>query len=297
LELWSEKYRPSTFKDIVGLKKEIYDNLDNPPHFLFYGPAGCGKTTVALAIIKHLQADSLILNSSLDRKIETVRSKVKDFVTSRSSNNKLKIVFLDEADGIGKDAQNSLRNIMETYAKRVRFILTCNNINKIHEAIRESRCVPIEFNALPQTKILERLKQILTEEKCQFEEDALKLLIQKLYPDMRAMINKLQTLTYNGKENLTIVKIRQIETLIQKVIQYIKKKDFDGARLTIINTAVNPEEFFKELYLWFMKADYSLEKKEDINKVAMECNFYSTGSLYKNIPLEGFIFGLMRLGI
>ncbi len=294
--LWVEKYRPHNFEAIIGIDKSIEQTIDNLPNFIFYGPPGTGKTTTAKVIIDTLKADSLVLNSSLDRKIEVVRTKVKDFVSTKSSNNKIKIVFLDEADGLLAPVQESLRGVIESHHKWVRWILTCNNINKLTDALK-SRCRPVKFTAPKRLEIAKRLVYILEQEKCAFDTLAISLLVDKLYPDMRSMINEMQSLTNNGKEELTEEKVNTITTLLEKVIIHIKEKKFDEARTTILNDGVEPTEFFNELYLHLMKSKRTMEQKQKINEVATQCNYYSVGGLSKNISLEAFLFSLMRLGI
>ena len=296
LELWTEKYAPQNFSEIVGYNHNFEQQLDNLPHYLFYGSPGIGKTATAKVIIKKLNADYLILNSSLDRKIEVIRSKVRDFVTTMSSNNNVKIVFLDEIDGMKKDSAESLRNFIETHSKYVRFIATCNNINKITDALR-SRFEEVKFTTPAKIDILKRLCFILDSEKCQYDLGAVKLLIDKLYPDIRAMVKKLQILTINGKENLTKEKVEKITTLLNQVLENIKNKDFDMARTNLLNDGVDPEDFFNELYQHLITSDLPIEKKQKINEVAMQCNFYSAGAQNHFIPTEGFLFGLMRIGI
>ncbi len=294
--LWTSKWKPNSFKDIIGVGNSIKDMVDELPNFLFYGSPGCGKTATAKVIIKTLQADSLILNSSLDRKIETVRTKVKDFVSTKSSNNKIKIILMDEADGLLNPVQESLRGVIEDYSKWVRWIFTCNNINKISDAI-QSRCTKIKFTSPKKEKISERLVNILEKERCSYEIKAVHLLVEKLYPDMRNMINNLQTLTVNGKEAFTEEKLEQVTTLLEKVLENIKAKNFDEARLAVLNDGVEPDEFFNELYLHLMKSNLPVEQKEKINEVAMQCNFFSAGALNKHIPLEAFIFKLIGVGV
>ncbi len=294
--LWVNEYVPRSFEDIIGVGSSIKDMVEELPNFLFYGSPGCGKTATAKVIINTLKADKLILNSSLDRKIETVRTKVKDFVSTKSSNNKIKIILMDEADGLLSPVQESLRGVIEDYSKWVRWIFTANNVNKISDAIK-SRCTSIKFTSPEKEDVIKRLTYILEQEKCAFDCSAVDLLVDKLYPDMRSMINELQRLTVNGKEELTIEKVNQITTLLEKVLEHIKAKKFDETREAIIKDGIEPDEFFTELYLYLMKSDLPYEKKEKINEIAMQCNFYNSGALNKFIALEGFLFGLVRCGI
>ena len=294
--LLTEKYRPKTFEEIVGYEHNIHKKLDNLPHLLFYGPAGTGKTTTARVIIKTLKSDSLILNSSLDRKIDTVREKVMDFTRSKATGEqKIKIVFLDEAHGLPNLVQESLKNVIEAQSKHVRFIATCN-INKIIPELR-SRFEEHKFVTPEPKAIFNRLKHIASQENIVCADEAMKLLIKKLYPDIRAMVKHLQKLTVNGTEPITLEKVNQITTLLQVLVKHIKDRDFMSARRAVLDSGIEPSEVFNDLYKWLMKSDLDIGKKTKINEIAMKCNFYSVGAFNKFIPVDGFVFGLIREGI
>src|SRR3989344_3996852 len=156
--IWTEKYRPHTFADIRG-QKDIVEKVSalvksgNMPHLLFSGPAGVGKTTMALVIAHELFGDSwrdntLELNASDERGIDVVRVKVKDFARTRAIGDvPFKIIYLDECDALTKDAQQALRRTMENYTQTCRFILSCNYSSKILDPI-QSRCAVFRFKPL-----------------------------------------------------------------------------------------------------------------------------------------------------
>ncbi|MBU2503481.1 MAG: AAA family ATPase, partial [Nanoarchaeota archaeon] len=149
-EIWTEKYRPTTYSEIFGqedIVKRIQSltNSLNIPHLLFAGPAGTGKSTMALVIVKELFGDDwrenyLELNASDERGIQIVREKVKNFARTKSIGNvPFKIIFLDEADALTPEAQQALRRTMENYSSTCRFMLSCNYSSKIIDPI-QSRC-------------------------------------------------------------------------------------------------------------------------------------------------------------
>jgi len=228
--IWVEKYRPRTLADLVlepttreFLEKCLKD--DYVSHLLLSGNVGCGKTTIAKILLKELDCDSITLNASDERGIETVRNKIKQFAMM-SSFKKWKIVFLDEADNLTAEAQFSLRNLMETYAEQTRFILTCNYLNRIIEPIK-SRCQLVEFNSLQRKQIRTLLDKIFTEEKIEYVPDEMIMLIDMYYPDIRSMINNMQQYTNEGKWSLkNVTEFRNFE----QMVEFIKKKDLKSIR-------------------------------------------------------------------
>lgn len=150
--IWYEKYRPDKLSSLI-LDKETRQSFKTfikekqIPHVLLHGPAGSGKTTLSMILLKEIAAGKLVLNaSSDDRGIATIKYKVKQFASAhRGGQGKLNIVLLDEADGTTSDAQLALKNTMETYHKNCRFILTCNQIDRIIDPI-VSRCMLFKFD-------------------------------------------------------------------------------------------------------------------------------------------------------
>jgi replication factor C small subunit len=226
--IYTEKYRPETFDDLVFDKKEeLIKYVKNPktiPSFIFYSSKpGTGKTSCAKVLGGTLNSDLIIINSSEERGIDVVREKVNLFARSMSFDNGLKkCIFLDEADGLTKQAQDSLRNLMETYSDNVFFIFSCNDITKIIEPIR-SRCVAFNFNKPDKKEILERLTSICKKELVSLSEEALTKIINVYYPDIRSMVMCIQSgegvevklKTYN--EALIKLKAKDVEYFRQKI--------------------------------------------------------------------------------
>jgi replication factor C small subunit len=194
--LFNERFRPTTLEHFVGnqhVKDTIQRFLDQNdiPNMLFYAPAGTGKTTLAKIIVKNLDCDYLMLNASDENGIDTIREKVKGFASAASWKN-IKVVILDEADFITVQGQAALRNVIETFSRSTRFILTCNFIERIIDPL-QSRCHTLKI--VPPTKmdVYNHLTWILTDQlNLSYKQDDIKNLIVKYYPDMRKMLNVLQ---------------------------------------------------------------------------------------------------------
>jgi DNA polymerase III delta prime subunit len=221
---WIEKYRPGTFDDLILEHKDTIQKLLKSPTgmpsiILYSSKPGTGKTSLAKLIIKELGCDCLALNSSLDRSIDFVRDQVSHFARCMSSVSGVKrCVFMDEADGLLKAAQESLRNLMEEYADNVFFIFTANSVGKIIEPI-QSRCQKFAFESPSKADIMVRLDDICGAESYEVPPEALEKLIDKYYPDMRKMINALQIGKLKGLESFID------ETIVfQRFLDYIKTK-------------------------------------------------------------------------
>ena len=202
-EIWTEKYRPSKFYEVVGQEEvikriESLTNSLNIPHLLFAGPAGTGKSTLALIIVKELFRENwrqnyLELNASDERGINVVREKVKTFARTKSLGNvQFKVIFLDEADALTPEAQQALRRTMENYSSTCRFILSCNYSSKIIDPI-QSRCAFFRFKLLEKKDIEKVIRKIAEKEKLTITAEAMDVLYEGSEGDCRRCINLLQS--------------------------------------------------------------------------------------------------------
>ncbi|XP_037090098.1 LOW QUALITY PROTEIN: replication factor C subunit 5-like [Pollicipes pollicipes] len=200
---WVEKYRPKQLSDLIS-HEEIIKTIDRfmkedaLPHLLFYGPPGTGKTSTILACAKQLykpsefQAMVLELNASDDRGIGAVRNQIQSFASTRTIFNRgFKLIILDEADAMTKDAQNALRRIIEKYTENVRFCLICNYLSKIIPAI-QSRCTRFRFGPLAADQVAPRLDAVVQAESVEITPDGRQALLDLAGGDMRRVLNILQ---------------------------------------------------------------------------------------------------------
>ena len=202
-EIWTEKYRPTKFEEVVGQDETIkrvkaLTNSTNIPHLLFAGPAGTGKSTLALIVVKDLFEDSwrenyLELNASDERGINIIREKVKNFARTKSVGNvPFKVIFLDEADALTPEAQQALRRTMENYTSTCRFILSCNYSSKIIDPI-QSRCSIFRFKLLEEKDIKKIVDRVAENENLTIQEGTLEALYEASEGDCRRAENLLQT--------------------------------------------------------------------------------------------------------
>ena len=167
---------------------------------MFYGPAGTGKTTLAKLIVNKLDCDHIYINASDERGIETIRDKVSSFA-SVASFKPLKVVILDEADFLTIQAQASLRNIIETFSRKARFILTCNYVERIIDPL-QSRCQTIKVVPPTKKEVAVHLASICDKESISYEPKAIGKIVNKFYPDLRKMLNTIQASTNKNKLTL-----------------------------------------------------------------------------------------------
>ena len=233
--LWVEKYRPETLDTYIGndhlkSKVKVYLESGDLPHLLLYGKAGTGKTTLAKILVKNIECDYIYINASDENNVETVRTKVKNFASTIGFKD-FKIIILDECDYITPNAQAALRNLMETFSKHCRFILTCNYVERIIDPI-QSRCQSFQIVPPSKTEVAQRLNQILEEEEVNLELEELKILINSGYPDIRRIINTAQRNVVNSILTLDKGSVIQNDYKL-KLLEILKTQDKRNAFKTI----------------------------------------------------------------
>ena len=250
--LWVEKYRPRKLTEYVGnehLKQKVSDYLESGeiPHLLFFGKAGTGKTTLAKLIVNSIDCDHIIINASDENNVDTVRNKVKGFASTVGFKD-MKIIILDEFDYMTPNAQAILRNLMETFSRHCRFILTCNYVEKVISPIR-SRTQ--EFQIVPPTKkdVAIQISQILGKESVVFQPKDLVPIIDSSYPDIRKIINTCQLNSSKGKLKLDTTSVIDSD-LKSKVVEILKGNDSKPNKWKNIRQAVadSRTQDFTELY-------------------------------------------------
>jgi len=295
-----EKYRPSKLENYVGnenIKKSISKYLDQNDiqNLIFYGPAGTGKTTLAKLCVQNLDCDHLYINASDERGIETIRDKVQGFA-SVASFKPLKVVILDEADFLTIQAQASLRNIIETFSRTTRFIMTCNFVERIIDPL-QSRCQVLKI--VPPTKkdVAKHLNWVLQQESIKHDINDLVPLVNQYYPDLRKCINTIQLSTQDNLLKLdqsVLVSSNYIDKVINALSEGSKHNRIDcynDIRQIIADANVDDfDELFKALY---ERASEYLQDKEGtaailINEHQYKANFridkeINTMSLIQNL--------------
>jgi len=248
-----EKYRSQNLDEYVGnehIKKTIsqYLGQNDIQNLIFYGPAGTGKTTLAKLIVKNLDCDYLYINASDERGIETIRDKVSGFASSASFKS-IKVVILDEADFLTIQAQASLRNVIETFSRTTRFILTCNYVERIIDPL-QSRCQVLKVVPPSKQEVAYHLVDVLKKEEVGCGADDLKVIVNQYYPDIRKMLNTIQLSIQDNEVVIdkSVLVSSNYMTQILKELSNAKPK-WREIRQIIANANVSDfEELYRYLY-------------------------------------------------
>ena len=287
--LFVEHYRPTKLDNYVGnenIKKVIkqYLDQDDIQNLCFYGPAGTGKTTLAKLIVKNLDCDYLYINASDERGIDTIRDKVTGFASTASFKS-LKVVILDEADFLTINAQASLRNVIETFSRSTRFILTCNYIERIIDPL-QSRCQTLKIIPPSKVEVAKHLAWILGEENISFVVDDIKNIVNQFYPDLRKMLNTIQLSIIDAKLSIdksVLVSNNYMNSLLKELKN--KKPNWRELRKIIIESGVND---FEELYRFLFEnvSEYASGREGSISIILNEHLYQANFRIDKEINIS-----------
>jgi replication factor C small subunit len=314
--MWTEKYRPQKLDEIVN-QKDIIKGISNLikgrdlPHMLFSGPAGVGKTTAALCIVKELFGESwqnnvLQLNASDERGIKMVREKVKEFTRWGSPTGEqevkelFKIIILDEADEMTSEAQTALRRMMEDGARTTRFIIICNYLSQIIEPI-QSRCVVFRFTRPPKQDVLNHVEAIAKREGVKYDEKALVQIYDATGGDLRQSINIMQAAAGMGAINSSNV-VSAIglsgRSKVGDIVKLAISGKFNEARAKLLELTqvygMSEGDFMK--YANQEAFDMKLEKPGEFAEIMAEYDYRLASGAHPEIQMAALLARLGKLG-
>ena len=295
--LWVEKYRPTDLSTYIGnehLKEKVerYIGSEDVPHLLLYGRAGTGKTTLAKIITKNIDCDYLYINASDENKVDDVRNKVKTFASSIGFKS-LKVIILDECDYLTPNAQAALRNLMETFSKHCRFILTCNYVERIIDPI-QSRCQSYKVVQPSKKEVAQQLVHILTEENCTYELDDIALIVNAGYPDIRRVINSAQRQVVDGNLKIDTSSVIQNNYKLQLLEMLSNGSKLNDIRKLIADNSISDySELFRLLY--DEVDNYGNGKQAECIMNIAEAQFQDVNVVDKEINFMSLIIRIMRI--
>jgi DNA polymerase III delta prime subunit len=298
--LWTEAFRPSTLDGYIGNehiieKVRIFIENGDVPHLLFYGPAGTGKTTLAKIIANGVDADIMYINASDENSVDTVRDKIKRYASTVGFK-RWKIVILDEADFLTPNGQAALRNLMETYSKTTRFILTCNYVEKIIDPI-QSRCQVFGITPPNKRDVAQRLVTVLDDKGVKYDVKDVATIINASYPDVRRAINAAQSSVVNGE--LRIDKASAVQgnymTEILEILKRLpdKKTAFTQIRQIIADSKVRD---FQPLFTFLYDTidDYGTGHVAGVILILAEAQYQDAHAVDKEINTMAMFVKLMN---
>jgi replication factor C small subunit len=312
VEIWTEKYRPKRLDEIVN-QRHVTDRLrvwvrkGNVPNMLFAGPAGVGKTTIALCLARELYGENWRqnfqeTNASDERGINVVRGRIKDFAKMKPLGADFKIVFLDESDSLTPEAQQALRRTIESFSGVCRFILSANYSSRIIDPI-QSRCAVFRLKGLNYDDVRDYAGRIMKREKLNADDDALKAIFEISGGDLRKVTNLLQASAALGKitsESVYEVAAQAQPKDVREMMSFALSGKFAEARKKLydllINQGLSGEDIIREMHRQVIDLSISeMDKLRLVDKIG-EFEFRLNQGGSEDIQLEALLTHFLRTG-
>lgn len=310
---WVEKYRPKKLDDLISHKDIVstiskFVEQDRLPHLLFYGPPGTGKTSTILAVAKQIYSPKefnsmvLELNASDDRGIGIVRGQVLSFASTRTLFKKgFKIVILDEADAMTKDAQNALRRVIEKFTENTRFCIICNYLSKIIPAL-QSRCTRFRFGPLKQEQMVSRLEYVIAQESVKVTDDGMKALVTLATGDMRKALNVLQTtsMAYDevNEDNVYTCVGHPLRRDIESIVDWVLNENYTTAFNNVMKLKTAKglalEDILTDVHTYVHRIDFPLHVRMQLLEKMADAEYRLASGTSEKIQLGSFISAFQK---
>ena len=288
-QLLTEKYRPKTI-DEIALPKRIKDMLSKGirTNMLFYGTQGTGKTSTAKLMVKQFGHNYMYINCSKETGIDTIRERISNFCMTSSltqSKNGLKVVIMDEMDGMSTQAYQALRGCIEEFACNTRFVATCNFVSKVPEPIQSRfECISFDFEdeEMKEVKIacVYRIKEICDKEGVGIEKEAISALIKNNFPDMRSIVNKLQTMILQGVSEIRAQDISKYNSSYTDIFELVLNSSdpVNNYKVLVSGYANKTDDVLNSLGREFVQ--YIVDNREDLCRFIPQLTI--TAAKYQN---------------
>jgi DNA polymerase III delta prime subunit len=295
--LWTERYRPTELDELI-VPDRVYNKLKNGVYqnLLFYGGPGSGKTSSAKILASN--HPHMYINCSSETGVDVVRSKISEFCSTLSvidGERKLKVVILDEFDGVSDQYMKALRGTIEQFHSTARFIATCNYFNKIPDNIQSRfECINFDFSDQEEKEIekkyFKRVYEILKIEGIEIDKDALIELVRRKFPDLRSTISILQGYHAEGRTKITLEDVRKFQGVFKDLYQHIFDPGNDEVKnyqYLVSNYSSKVDDVIQSLgqeFLEFIQIEHPT-KVHKIGEICFEVNRHSYESRFVIDPV------------